>query len=62
MEGLNNKKEPKERYTISCDLATYKRIEDFRFANRYNTKGEATVALILKGLEEYEKRLGKGDE
>lgn len=39
------------RYTVSVDEELFKRIEDFRFEHRYNTRSEATVELIRLGLE-----------
>lgn len=48
----------KPRYTVSVDDELFEKIEDFRFTNRYNSRAEATVALIelgLKALEEEEK-------
>ena len=40
------------RYMISVDDQMYTEIEDYRFLNRYNTRSEATKALIRIGLEE----------
>ena len=44
------------RYTVSVDDELFERIEDFRFANRYQTRSEATVELIRLGLEAAEKK------
>ena len=41
----------KQRYTITVSDEMFKAIEDFRFENRYNTKSDATSALIKLGLE-----------
>ena len=41
----------KPRYTVSVDDELFEKIEDFRFANRYNTRAEATVALLEIGLK-----------
>ena len=40
----------KQRYTVSVDDELFKQIEDFRFAHRFQTRSEATVALIRIGL------------
>lgn len=39
------------RYSVSVDKELFQRIEDFRFSNRYNTRSEATVELIRRGLD-----------
>ena len=41
----------KPRYTVSVDDDLFKKIEDFRFEHRYQTRSEATVELIRLGLE-----------
>lgn len=41
----------KPRYTVSVDDELFQRIEDFRFEHRFQTRSEATVALIKLGLE-----------
>lgn len=46
----------KARYTVSVDQDMFKKIEDFRFENRYQTRAEATVELIRLGLEVLEER------
>lgn len=46
----------KPRYTIIVDEETLKRIDDFRFENRYPSRSAATVDLILLGLDTLEKR------
>ena len=33
----------KSRYTVSVDDDMFKKIEDFRFENRFPTRSEATV-------------------
>lgn len=43
------------RYTISVNNELFQQIEDFRFDNRYQTRSEATVALIRLGLEQVRK-------
>ena len=45
----------RHRYTVSVDDEMFQKIEDYRFDNRYNTRSEATVALIRLGLEALEK-------
>lgn len=41
----------KPRYTVSVDDELFKKIEDFRFEKRFQTRSEATVELIRLGLE-----------
>ena len=43
------------RYTVSVDQELFQKIEDFRFENRFNTRSDATVALLRLGLEALEK-------
>ncbi|MDR1574119.1 MAG: hypothetical protein LBS24_07395 [Clostridiales Family XIII bacterium] len=38
------------RYTVSVDEDMFKKIEDFRYKQRYPTRSEATVELIRIGL------------
>ena len=45
----------KPRYSITLEPEIFEKIENFRFANRYQTRGKATVELIRLGLEAYEK-------
>ena len=42
----------KPRYTISVDDELFQQIEDFRFERRYQTRSQATVALIRLGFEQ----------
>ena len=49
------------RYMISVDDQMYVEIEDYRFLNRYNTRSEATKALIRIGLEEVKKNPSKAE-
>ncbi len=42
------------RYTVSVDDDMFQKIEDFRFEHRFQTRSEATVALIRLGLESLE--------
>ena len=39
------------RYTVSVDEELFQEIENFRFENRFQTRSEATVALLRLGLE-----------
>lgn len=41
----------KPRYSITVDEDMFKRIEDFRFSNRFQTRNQATIELIRLGLE-----------
>lgn len=41
----------KARYTVSVDSELFKKIEDFRFDHRFQTRSEATAELIRLGLE-----------
>lgn len=45
----------KPRYSITVDDEMFKKIEDFRFDNRFQTRNQATVELIRLGLEAIEK-------
>lgn len=45
----------KSRYTIIVDDKLLKRIDDFRFENRYPSRSAATLDLIRFGLEALEK-------
>jgi len=46
----------KPRYSITVDDEMFKKIEDFRFDNRFQTRNQATVELIRLGLEAIEKK------
>ncbi len=46
----------KPRYSITVDQDLLQQIEDFRFGRRYQTRAEATVALIRFGLEYLERQ------
>ena len=41
----------KPRYCITVDDEMLKEIDDFRFDNRYNSRSQATLALIRLGLQ-----------
>ena len=43
------------RYTVSVDEELFQEIENFRFENRFQTRSEATVALLRLGLEALKK-------
>lgn len=43
------------RYTVSVDRELFQEIENFRFEKRFQTRSEATVALIRLGLESLKK-------
>lgn len=49
----------KSRYTIIVDDKLLKRIDDFRFENRYPSRSAATLDLIRFGLEALEKKQAK---
>lgn len=42
------------RYTVSVDDELFQKIEDFRFENRFQTRSDATVALLKLGIESLE--------
>lgn len=42
----------RSRYTVSVDAELFQQIEDFRFKHRYQTRSDATVELIRRGLEQ----------
>ena len=50
----------KSRYTIIVDDKLLKRIDDFRFENRYPSRSAATLDLIRFGLEALEKKASQG--
>ena len=45
----------KPRFTVIVDEELLKRIDDFRFKNRYTSRSAATLELIRLGLEQLEK-------
>lgn len=45
----------KPRYTVIVDEELLKRIDDFRFENRYASRSAATLELIRLGMEQLEK-------
>lgn len=46
----------KPRYTVIVDEELLKRIDDFRFENRYPSRSAATLDLIRLGMEALEKK------
>ena len=46
----------KPRYTITHDEEMLKKIDDFRFENRFPNRTQATLELIRIGLEAIEKQ------
>ncbi len=42
----------RSRYTVSVDTDLFQQIEDFRFKYRFQTRSDATVELIRRGLEQ----------
>ena len=46
----------KPRYSITVDEELLKRIDDFRFENRYPNRTQATVELIRLGVEAYARK------
>ncbi len=50
------------RYTVSVDDEMFKKIEDFRYENRFQTRSEATVELIRIGLETLQSEMQKKKE
>ena len=46
----------KPRYTITLDEEMLKKIDDFRFENRFPNRTQATLELIRIGIEALEKQ------
>ncbi len=46
----------KPRYTITLDKEMLKKIDDFRFENRFPNRTQATLELIRIGMETIEKQ------
>lgn len=46
----------KPRYSITVDEELLKKIDDFRFENRYPSRSAATLELIRLGVEYLEKK------
>ena len=49
----------KPRYTVVVDDELLKKIEDFRYENRYPSRSAATVELIRLGLESLENKTAR---
>ena len=60
-EGVAEVPTEKPRFTIVVDEGMLKRIDDFRFENRYPSRSAATLELIRLGLEQVEKGQEKAD-
>ncbi len=46
----------KPRFTIVADDELFKKVEDFRFENRYQSRSAAALELMRLGLEAFEKQ------
>lgn len=51
----------KPRYCITVDDKMLKEIDDFRFENRFNSRSQATLALIRMGLKALKESKETGD-
>lgn len=49
----------KPRYTIVVDEELLKKIDDFRFENRYPSRSAATLELIRLGIESLKQKKEK---
>ena len=49
----------KPRFTIVVDEELLRRIDDFRFENRYPSRSAAVIELIRVGIENVEKKKSK---
>lgn len=52
----------KPRYTVSVDDDMFREIENFRFEHRFQTRSEATVELIRRGLLQLEQERETAEE
>lgn len=52
----------KPRYTITLDEEMLKKIDDFRFENRFANRTQATLELIRIGMEALEEQQKKAQE
>ena len=52
----------KLRYTVIVDEEMLKRIDDFRFENRYPSRSAATSELIRLGFEQLDKGQAKNGQ
>lgn len=51
----------KPRYTVTVDEELLKKIDDFRFENRYPSRSAATLELIRLGMEALKKEQEDGE-
>ena len=51
----------KPRYTVIVDEELLKKIDDFRFENRYPSRSAATLELIRLGMETLKKKQEEGE-
>lgn len=52
----------KPRYTITLDEEMLKKIDDFRFENRFPNRTQATLELIRIGIEALEEQQKKAQK
>ena len=50
------------RFTLTLPEELLERIDDFRFENRYNTRTEAVLELLKRGLDGVEQEKQRADE
>ncbi len=50
------------RYTIIVDDELLNQIDDFRFNNRFPSRSAATLALIHKGIEQFNKEFNDKED
>ena len=51
----------KPRFTVIVDEELLKKIDDFRFENRYPSRSAATLELIRRGIESLKKKQEEGE-
>ena len=49
----------KPRFSITVDDELFKRLEDYRFENRFPNRSQAVVELIRQSLDEHDKKKRK---
>lgn len=59
---VKNMPTDKPRFTVIVDQELMKRIDDFRFDNRYNSRSAAALELIRLGLEAFENQPQKAKD
>ena len=52
----------KPRYTVIVDEELLKKIDDFRFENRFPSRSAATLELIRLGMESFKKTGPKNED